>query len=180
MTELHAGLPPLTARIKALPVDRRGFPVPWFVAKVDGEWDFRCIKPGGREDAYTKELCWVCGQRLGANKAFVIGPMCAINRVTAEPPSHLECAEWSAKACPFLTKPRMRRNEKDMPTEGTIPGVGIMRNPGVSLIWITRSFKPFKTGNGNDFLFRVGNPERMLWFAEGRAATKERDHGFHR
>jgi hypothetical protein len=35
--------------------------------------------------------------------SFVVGPMCGINRNSAEPPSHKECAQWSARNCPFLS-----------------------------------------------------------------------------
>jgi len=32
VSRLRPNLPPLPDRMKALPIDRRGFPVPWFVA----------------------------------------------------------------------------------------------------------------------------------------------------
>src|SRR5215467_3774641 len=104
MTTLKSSLPPLPKRMLALPIDGRGYPVPWFVAWIRGEPDFRVIKPGGAEIAYHRNLCWLCGQRLGTYKTFVIGPMCTLNRVSAEPPSHRDCAEFAAKACPFLTQ----------------------------------------------------------------------------
>jgi hypothetical protein len=97
--------------------------------------------------------------------------MCAINRVASEPPSHRECAEFDAKACPFLTRPKMRRNEKDLPDERCDPaGQHIPRNPGVALIWVTKSYRPFDAGNG--VLFEVGEPVETMWFAEGRGATR--------
>lgn len=166
---MTALVPP--ARIKALATDHRGFPVPWFVAWIDGAPDFRVVGPGKVVQAVRQQLCWICGQRLGAFKTFVIGPMCAVNRVSSEPPSHRDCAEFAAKACPFLIKPRMRRNDKDMPPEARNPGgVMIARNPGVALVWVTRSFKPFRAEGG--VLFEVGDPASVEWYAEGRAATR--------
>src|ERR1041385_2432550 len=94
-------LPELPARLRKLPVER-GYPVPWFVAFVDGHYDFRVIGPGKIARAVQENRCWICGDTLGSYLCFPIGPMCAINRVTSEPPSHRECAEWSARACPFL------------------------------------------------------------------------------
>ena len=38
-------LPPMPSRIAALPVDERGYPVPWFVAWIDGKPEFRCADP---------------------------------------------------------------------------------------------------------------------------------------
>lgn len=164
-------------RMQSLPIDSRGYPVPWFVAKVDGEWDFRIVGPGKTITAIQKNKCWLCGEPLGIHKAFVTGPMCTITRTSAEPPAHLDCAQYSVKACPFLTKPNMKRNEKDMPENSTDPaGIFITRNPGVSAIFITKQFKPFQVKRqttGSDVLIRMGEPERIEWYAEGRAATRE-------
>jgi hypothetical protein len=159
--------------MKRLPLDHRGFPVPWFVATLDnGERDFRVADERKKVIAIRKRLCWVCGEPLGRFKAFVIGPMCAVNRVTSEPPCHLDCAEFSAKGCPFLTRPRMRRNEKDLPTEAVdAPGIAISRNPGVACIWVCETFTRFAVDNG--WLIRLGEPTRIRWFAEGHDATRE-------
>ena len=45
MTEIRPGLPPLTGHLTRLPIDERGFPVPYFVAIVDGKPDHRIIDP---------------------------------------------------------------------------------------------------------------------------------------
>jgi hypothetical protein len=158
-------------RMSRLPISPKGYPVPWFVAWIDGVPDFRVIHPGRIGEAMAKNRCWLCGDVLGAFKCFVIGPMCGINRISAEPPSHLECAQYAAVACPFLSKPNMRRNVKDMPTEGVPPaGVMIERNPGVTALWITKKFKPVRVGDG--LLFNIGDPTNVLWYAEGRPATR--------
>lgn len=162
---------PMPDRIKRLPISATGFPVPWFVAWLDGESDFRVIGPGKLVQAVNRKLCWVCGQPMGVHKAFPIGPMCAINRNIAEPPCHFECAEYAVRACPFLSNPRMRRNEKDLPDGHREPaGVMIRRNPGAIAIWVTRDYRCVRESNG--VLFRLGDPERVLWFAEGRKATR--------
>jgi hypothetical protein len=171
---MNQPLPPLPSRIALLPRDHRGFPIPWFVAELPdtGERDFRVADTHKRSVAVARGLCWVCGQQLGQFKAFVIGPMCAVNTVTSEPPCHLECAEFSAMACPFLTRPRMRRNDKDLPTAiADAPGVSIDRNPGVTCVWVCKSYRPFDAGNG--WLIRLGAPTAVKWFAEGKRATRE-------
>src|ERR1700757_2055277 len=104
---LHPNLPPLPARIQSLPVDARGFPVPWFVEwfHADGtpfEYPEMSIRAGDYPDfrvvdsrkfgiAHREKRCWVCGGPRGKYVAFVIGPMCAINRVSSELPSHRDC-----------------------------------------------------------------------------------------
>lgn len=159
-------------RIAALPRDGVGRPVPWFVATVNGKPDFRVMDPDKFQRAIIEGRCWVCGQKFtGRTRAFVIGPMCAVNRVSAEPPSHRECGEFSARACPFLNNPHKQRREANMPEAGHSAGVMIARNPGVTLVWITTSYKVESDGAGGT-LFRIGPASRCDWFAEGRDATR--------
>jgi len=162
---------PIPTTMTKLPRDKHGRPVPWFVAWIDGQPDFRIIGPGKIEEAVKFNKCWVCGGPLGAHKAFLIGPMCAVNRITAEPPSHLLCATYSAQACPFLTTPQMVRRDKHKPAEAVKPaGIMIERNPGVALVWITKRYKIRAVDGG--WLFRLGDPVDVAWYAQGRAATR--------
>lgn len=170
-TVLHPNLPDLPARIQRLPVDSRGFPVPWFVAWIDGVPDFRVIGPGKIYEAINDERCWVCGDQMGSFLAFTIGPMCAINRISAEPPSHRECAIFAAKACPFLTKPAVERREENLPAKVRSNPNHIPRNPGAILVWITKTYRITSNDDGSP-LFKVGDPLETLWFAHGRNATR--------
>jgi hypothetical protein len=166
--------PALTAEplaVARLPKDRHGRPVPWFVAWIDGQPDFRIARGDALADAQRFGLCWVCGQPRGRHAAFVVGPMCAVNRVSAEPPSHLPCAVYSATHCPFLITPRMGRRDKHQP-EGVVDPAGTMlrRNPGVALVWSSRTWRTKPDGMGG-VLFDLAEPTSALWFAEGRPAT---------
>ncbi len=167
----------LPVRMRGLAIDKRGFPVPWFVAWVDGEPEFRAMDGEKFIRAIREKLCWVCGQRLGVNMCFVAGPMCGINRTSAEPPSHLECGRWSAINCPFLSNPRMvrREDEKINNTQmrESAAGFAITRNPGVVMLWITRQFEVYPDGLGKGGkLIQMGEPESVEWYAEGRFATR--------
>src|SRR4029077_13980041 len=124
----------------------------------------RCVK---------ERRCWVCDGKLGAYVTFVIGPMCAVNRTTAEPPSHRECAIWSARNCPFLARPRMVRREDELTKEGqeNVAGCPILRNPGVACVWTTRSYETWEADN-RGVLLEIGDPLEVEWFAEGRKATR--------
>ena len=176
-------------RVRRLPVSPTGFPVPWFVEWFgddgkpckagEGTPDFRVVDPRKITKAMHSNLCWVCGGSMGVFKCFVIGPMCAINRVISEPPSHRDCAIYSARACPFLSKPNMVRNEKGMYADGKLreglgepAGVGLKRNPGAVCVWVTKTYRPFKP-EGGGILFSLGRPTEVLWWAEGRRATRK-------
>jgi len=162
----------MPARVAALPRDRAGRPVPWFAAWIEGEPEFRVIAPGKRIDALRFGSCWVCGQKATGRRGFVIGPMCVVNRVTAEPPAHVDCAVYSARVCPFLTRPAMVRRTRSLPA-GVEPPPGIMleRNPGVAVVWVARHYRLVDDGRGG-VLLRLGDPERVEWYRQGRPATR--------
>jgi hypothetical protein len=164
--------PIMPDRIAKLPTDAKGRPVPWFVHwNEDGTPDFRILGSGKVVTAYRDKLCWICGQKLGVHVSFVVGPMCAVNAISGEPPSHLDCAIYAAQACPFMTTPKMHRRERDLPEGVTFHADHIARNPGATLVWTTKSYKPVPTHPG--VVFSMGAPVSALWFAEGRSATRE-------
>jgi len=170
-------LDPKPPRIAGLPLDARGYPVPWFVDWITDAAgvrvpEFRALDPQKWRAAVRLRLCWVCGQSLGHYLAFPIGPMCAINRVTSEPPAHRDCAEWSIRNCPFLSNPRMVRRTDGLPDDAAaIGGIAIQRNPGVICLWITRSFEVVSDARGGRLIV-VGEPIEVTWWREGRAATR--------
>ena len=163
----------MPARIAALPLDKRGFPIPFFVAYVNDEPVFHLADQGKLIQCVRGNRCWVCGQPMGAYKAFTIGPMCVINRISAEPPSHLECSEWSAQNCPFLSRPNMGRVTKDPEGANTkLPaGEMIKRNPGVTAVYVTRDYKLVSSKTGG--LFQLGLPSNIKMYSRGRKATEQ-------
>ena len=165
----------LPIRLQRLPLDPRGYPVPWFVHWENGVADFRVIAPEKIVRAVREGRCWICGERRGIWGTFCLGPMCVVTRTTSEPPCHHECATYAAKNCPFLVRPHMRRREDDYTAslEGNTAGIPITRNPGVVALWTTRGFEVFADHQRRP-LFKVGDPGRAVeWYAEGRAATRD-------
>ena len=61
--------PTQPARIARLPV-HKGYPVPWFVAWIDGVPDFRVADGRKLWEAVRHSRCWVCGDKLGSKLAF--------------------------------------------------------------------------------------------------------------
>jgi hypothetical protein len=164
---------PMPKRIANLPRDpERGYPIPYFVAVMDGKHDFRVADAEKRYRCIKDKRCWICGERLGHYLAFVIGPMCSVNRISSEPPMHRDCAEYSVQVCPFLLNPNQKRNPKKTDWEVDPPG-GIMipRNPGCMVMWMTTSYELVRDHQGG-VLCHVGDPVNLHWYAEGRAATR--------
>lgn len=174
MNDVRREFPDLPRRTQSLPRSKLGFPIPYFAEEVNGERDFRVVSPHKMAHAVRNNICWVCGERMGKFKAFVIGPMCGINRTISDPPSHRECAIFSATNCPFLSRPLAKRRIDGLPDDrNEAAGFGLKRNPGAVGVWITTSFRPFRPHAGNSgILFRLGDPVDVLWFASGREATR--------
>lgn len=172
---LRPELEAVPIRMCGLPV-HRGYPVPWFVDWIKDEEgnpvpEFRAMDPVKWKRAVREKLCWVCGHKLGAYLTFAIGPMCGVNRVSSEPPCHKECALWSARNCPFLSRPHMERREPDVPYLQPA-GFMITRNPGVMLMWTTKTYTVFSDGKGG-LLIEVGEPLDIQFWSQGRIATYE-------
>lgn len=179
MTELNAAMRRVTIppRMARLPIDERGYLVPKFVQSVNGKPDFRAFRPEHWGRCVRLRMCWLCGEKLGRNLAFVIGPMCSVNRITSEPPSHLECARFATQVCPFMVYPNRTRNEIDLPGQIVAPaGIHVDRNPGVMCIWVTDDYRVFniklhERGNPGK-LIHIGEPHGTEWWTQGRIATR--------
>jgi hypothetical protein len=159
--------------MRGLPVDERGYVIPWFVKYVGGKPDFRIADTGKWEKAVQFKLCWVCGNPFTNRRyAFAIGPMCTVNKVSSEPPSHEECAIYAAKVCPFLANANRERREDEL-TDGCVAsGEMIKRNPGVTAIYITRDYKTFKAKHtDNTPLFELGAPLAVHWYRNAEIAA---------
>ena len=170
---LRFDLPEPPAKMAHLPKDDRGYPVPFFVAWPGMKPEFRASSRQAVALCIQRSLCWVCGSPLNGERTFTIGPMCAINRVSSEPPAHRDCARYSAIACPFLSKPQMVRRENDLP--GGIElgaGTSIRRNPGVTLLWFARGFKAERYPQGYLWHFTT-EPVMTEWYCRGRRATRQ-------
>ena len=166
---LPDGMPQNMAK---LPRDEAGRPVPYFVQYIDGKPDFRVMDPKHFRKAIMEDRCWVCGRRMqpATTKVFVAGPMCLVNGTSAEPPSHMACAEWSARACPFLVNPKKKRREGGLPEEAdTSGGIMIARNPGVTALIAARRWWTEEAMGG--VIIKFASISEVRWFAEGRPAT---------
>lgn len=164
-------LPSPPRHMVRLPRNPAGYPIVWFAADGTPDPDFRLIPPGKVEYAIRNRRCWICGLEVSRSATFVIGPMCAVNRTSSEPPSHHDCATYAAMACPFLATPERPRRTSGM--EGTVPlaGTSINRNPGVVLLWTSRTYGHY-AARGGGVLFDIGTPERVEWYCRGVSATR--------
>ena len=161
-------------RIKTLPTDERGYPIPWFVYRnSDGKPDFRVAATHKIHEAVSSSLCWICGGALQTSRAFVVGPLGVVNRVSPEPPSHRSCAVFAATTCPYLTKPNMNRNPRGLPFDREPPpGHMILDNkPSAIAVWITRRY-PRMMQVDHGVLFMMHEPQEVRWYCNGKPAIR--------
>ena len=59
--------------IAALPKDQRGYPIPFFVYRPEdgAEPDLRIADVRTKRLCHRKQLCWVCGRKLGETIAYL-------------------------------------------------------------------------------------------------------------
>lgn len=160
-------------RIKTLPTDERGYPIPWFVYRDSaGKPDFRVAATHKIHEAVSKTLCWICGGPLQTSRAFVVGPLGVVNRISPEPPSHRSCAVFAATTCPYLTKPAMNRNPRGLPFDREPPpGEMIKEKPAAIAVWITRRY-PRMLSVDYGVLFQMHEPHEVRWFCNGKPAIR--------
>lgn len=178
---MREGLDPLPRHMIGLPEDERGYPIPWFVPFIENAEgvkipEFRVMDTKKWVIAIRERCCWVCGLRLGRHLTFPIGPMCAINNITSEPPAHYDCALWSVRNCPFLSRPKMIRREGALPPAvdptKTIGGIALLRNPEVTVLWTTQEYRAQADGRGGHLL-HFGEAEHVEWWRERNKATQQ-------
>lgn len=176
MTTRNLEIPP---KIVALPRDEHGRPVPFFVTWVNGKPDFRIVNGMRVAECYLTRVCFICGQKLGTYLAFVLGPMSVTNMISAEPPSHYDCALYAVKACPFLANPRKEYRDGDLPDDRRLEDRQLVlkdvpmvaENPGVTAIWVAKTYRPLI--RDQHVLCQLDEPVRVEWYKEGRTASRE-------
>jgi len=101
--------------LEHLPVDPRGFAIPYFVSFIDGKPEFRLLDISKQYKCIADRLCAVCGRKLPKDSMFFIGGILTFtNRVCTDPGMHRICAEYSLMTCPHMYYERAQRREKGL------------------------------------------------------------------
>ena len=144
MKTYRPGLPTVPPRMRNLPVNGEGYPVPFVCAWIDGEPNFSIADPRKLAACHDQRWCSLCGELLGQYKAFVLDPVAAVTRISTEPPAHIECARFAAAA---------------------------LSRAFVTLVWVTRGYSLERIDGKT--VFRIGEPEQTFWYAGGQRAARQ-------
>lgn len=99
---------PLPERMKHLPRDRRGYPIPVTVMRDrDNMPHFTINDESIRHKVILNDLCPICGGKLLRGRWSVGGPASAFHEHGAyyDPPGHYECLAYALQVCPYLAVP---------------------------------------------------------------------------
>jgi len=101
---------PIPERMRHLPVDRRGYPVPVIVVWNEGKPEFSVNDMDITARMIDEDRCSICGGKLFRGRWLVGGGMSAlgINGKFADAPAHDECTHYALKVCPYLAAPNWR------------------------------------------------------------------------
>ena len=162
----------IPARLSRLPRTPAGLPIPWFVAWEGARYDFRVVDARKIRPAVQHRLCWLCGQQMGRMMCFVVGP--DVRREPGEQraadASGLRRIRPARLPIPDPAQPGAARPRWPDAGGSAHAGTAILRNPGVSALYVTRSFTVATVPGG--ILFDMGAPEEVAWWSQGRAATR--------
>lgn len=154
--------------LKHLKVDQRGYPIPFFVAYVNGKPDFRMLDPAKYKYCLEQNLCSICGKKhVPKNYFFITGPIGLANGVHSDCPMHRGCAEYSLQICPHLYFEKAKRNDRGELVKiaaETTGAAGIKEKP--SELFLIRADK-YKTipgpHNGILIKFRPISNEKFIY-----------------
>ena len=110
-------------RIAQLPRDRRGYPIPWNVFRGVEDFPIFTINDQSKHlEAIRRELCPICGVRLGSWKWFVGGIRSAFDPHGAyyDLPGHCDCEQYALAVCPYLSAPKYL-GRIDVPDPSKVP-----------------------------------------------------------
>jgi hypothetical protein len=96
---------PIPPKMRRLPLDPRGYPVPYIVQRDLDHRPFFVINDAVKSHGCaTRGLCSICGGKLERDIWLIGGPGAAFHEHGAylDPPMHYTCATYALRVCPYL------------------------------------------------------------------------------
>lgn len=107
---------PIPHIMRNLPIDDRGYVIPYFTPIVNGVPDFRYQDEKKRQNCFNYNLCSICGKKLIPRIFwFISGPLGLKNKTASDAPMHEECARYSINVCPHMIFQKAERRSEGGP-----------------------------------------------------------------
>jgi hypothetical protein len=151
-------MPPIPDRMKKFPLWKGLYPIFYTVMMENGKPNFRVVSRARQIECANQNKCHMCGERMKPPYYFIGGPGSISSRHFSDGPMHKECAEYAAKACPFLSNPHARYSIQPVAKEHTnfeyvinhAIDAGTIRPAEMAVAW-TDSYRANLTGQYPDF-----------------------------
>jgi hypothetical protein len=111
-------------KMRLLPRDRRGYPIPFIVQRdLTGRAFFVINDSEVVSKAARQKLCGVCGQKLERDIWLVGGPGGAFHEAGAfiDGPMHKACATYALRVCPYIAGRYSKRVDEALAKHGKWP-----------------------------------------------------------
>ena len=112
---------PIPPKMRLLPRDRRGYPVPWIVQRDLDRRPFFVMNDVENVVACgRRKLCGICGKKLERDVWLVGGPGAALHEHGAflDPPMHKDCATYALRVCPYIATRYTKRVDAALVSRG--------------------------------------------------------------
>ncbi len=170
---------PLPQQMAHLPLDPRGYPIPFIVLRDRAGRPHFTINDSAQVQQCVKfSLCGICGKPLGTASAkhpdkgpwLVAGPGSFYSQRGAflDPPMHRVCATYALQVCPYIANPSYGKRIDDATLDpAQMPaGTAILatsgtpdRKPPMFVLGHARKLIAFSPSPG-EIMFRVANHHR--------------------
>lgn len=149
-----------------LKIDKRGYPVPFFVSWINGEPEFRYLDAVRAKMIIDNKLCHICGKKLNKDFFyFISGPIGLQNRISSDAAMHKTCAEFSLRACPhlYLQKADRRDNDELGKAIGSMPSPVIREKPNTLFLIKSNKFKKVLHEGQTYLQYRPVSTEKYIY-----------------
>lgn len=107
---------PLPERMRGLPTDHRGYPIPANILRDEaGVYHFIINDENKRQEQIKYQNCAICDNPLQGEFWFVGGPLSGLLEAGAyiDTAQHYECVTYALKVCPYLATRPYKRPDPD-------------------------------------------------------------------
>lgn len=157
-----------------LPVNEKGYPIPYFVAIVDGKPDFRLLDSVKQLACINGKKCGVCGKTIPNTQFyFVSGYFGYLNSISTDPGMHRECAEFSLVACPHMHfKKAERREEYDEGVDVSAPAGFVDTKPDKVYLIRATNYKAGRIPGSKNITIQYKAMNAEEWIYEGNILVR--------
>lgn len=172
---------PIPYRMKHLPLDKRGYPIPVGVWRdSNGTPHFTINEESRRITNLYRHLCPICGMMLFRGCWFVGGPGSAFHKMGCyiDPPMHKECMDYALQVCPYLAAPYYSKRidarlvpKKDKEGRLFVDNTVDPNRPAVFVAVMSVKTSVFKGQNGSLFVKPIRPYRSVEYWRYGKQIT---------